>query len=37
MTAFRERGAIAPKALGGWRHSKLVNWTRVAGPLEAVS
>jgi transposase len=23
MTAFRERGAIAPKALGGWRHSKL--------------
>src|ERR1700733_6086887 len=23
MTAFRERGAVAPKALGGWRHSKL--------------
>ena len=23
MTAFRERGGIAPKALGGWRHSKL--------------
>jgi transposase len=23
MTAFRQRGAIAPKALGGWRHSKL--------------
>ena len=23
MTAFRKRGAIAPKALGGWRHSKL--------------
>jgi transposase len=23
MTAFRERGAIAPKALGGRRHSKL--------------
>ena len=23
MTAFRDRGAVAPKALGGWRHSKL--------------
>ena len=23
MTAFRQRGAVAPKALGGWRHSKL--------------
>jgi transposase len=23
MTAFRARGALAPKALGGWRHSKL--------------
>ena len=23
MTAFRERGGVAPKALGGWRHSKL--------------
>ena len=23
MTAFRERGAVAPKALGGWRPSKL--------------
>src|ERR1700689_2817241 len=23
MTAFRARGAVAPKALGGWRHSKL--------------
>ena len=23
MTAFRERGAVTPKALGGWRHSKL--------------
>ncbi len=23
MTAFRKRGAIAPKALGGWRHSGL--------------
>src|SRR5258708_40301573 len=23
MTAFRERGAVAPKALGGGRHSKL--------------
>src|SRR5258708_23461465 len=23
MTAFRERGAVAPKALRGWRHSKL--------------
>jgi transposase len=23
MTAFRERGAVASKALGGWRHSKL--------------
>ena len=23
MTAFRQRGAITPKALGGWRHSKL--------------
>ena len=23
MTAFRERGRGAPKALGGWRHSKL--------------
>jgi transposase len=23
MTAFRQRGALAPKALGGWRHSKL--------------
>ena len=23
MTAFRESGGIAPKALGGWRHSKL--------------
>ena len=23
MTAFRKRGAIAPKALGGWRHSEL--------------
>ena len=23
MTALRERGAVTPKALGGWRHSKL--------------
>ena len=23
MMAFRERGVVAPKALGGWRHSKL--------------
>ena len=23
MTAFRQRGAVTPKALGGWRHSKL--------------
>ena len=23
MTAFRERGDVSPKALGGWRHSKL--------------
>jgi transposase len=23
MTAFRERGAVTAKALGGWRHSKL--------------
>ena len=23
MTAFRARGAVTPKALGGWRHSKL--------------
>jgi transposase len=23
MTAFGERGGVAPKALGGWRHSKL--------------
>jgi len=23
MTAFRDRGVVAPKALGGWRHSKL--------------
>src|ERR1700677_2492286 len=23
MTAFRERGAVAPKELGGWRHRKL--------------
>src|SRR5258707_12688504 len=23
MTAFRERGAVAPKALGGWRHTQL--------------
>src|SRR6204780_1892054 len=23
MTVFRARGALAPKALGGWRHSKL--------------
>ena len=22
MTAFRQRGAVTPKALGGWRHSK---------------
>ena len=23
MTAFHERGAVAPKALGGWRHRRL--------------
>ena len=23
MTAFGQRGAVTPKAIGGWRHSKL--------------
>jgi hypothetical protein len=36
MTAFRQRGAVTPKALGGWRHSKL-DPHRVFGELHAAS